>query len=107
MTAIEHDNTIADFQQLYAVTVVHSSRVCDTFGVDRRRNVLRQHAAYIVIVIIAELLGQCEAVGFIEFAKRLVWIHELVRPSVHFFVRIVVKVQMLNLNDISKFISHR
>lgn len=66
MTAIEHGREIAIFQQLHAGADVHSSRVGRTFRVDSKGKVHSHHAAHIVVIIVAERLGQLTAVRFID-----------------------------------------
>lgn len=57
MFYIKHDNAAAVFQQLYLINVLHSSRVCSTFGVEGRRGVHSQPTASIVVFIVAERIG--------------------------------------------------
>lgn len=64
MTAIEHDQDVVVFRQLYAAYVVHISCVCSTLGVNGREKVHRYHALGIVEVLAAERIDLLATVCF-------------------------------------------
>lgn len=61
----------------------------------------------VVIVMVADRLGQGAALGFIDAAQGATRIHDLFHARVYFLVQIVLKVQEVNINGISYVIRSR
>lgn len=97
----------AVLQQVHAVEGVRSSHVCRTFEVDNRGKVRCHHAAHIVAAVVVERLGHRTAVRFIDFAEMVLWIHDLIHPRVGLLLKIVVKVQRVNMSGLSNATRHR
>lgn len=101
MVAIEPDYAIAFSEKRYAVEVVHSSRICCTSWVDSREKVYCHHAASIVVVIVAERVGQHTVLFVINVTQSVIWFHDFNHPNLDFLLQILVKIEAVNLNNLS------
>lgn len=59
-------------EQLHALDVVHSSRICCIFRADGRRKVGRHLCALLIILIGLEKLDQLAIVCFIDIEQRII-----------------------------------
>lgn len=72
--------------------------VCRIVRIKRTRNVYRYHTAYLVVLVVAELLGQHSALCFVYVTYRPICIGDLIHSCVDFLVQIVVRASALSLN---------
>lgn len=111
MALIKYDHTIVTFQKLYAVDVMHSSRICGIFQVTDSGNVHYQNPARIIVLLIVELVHVGVAMCVIDVLRRPIRIGDLIHCRRMFFVTIAVKDREINLNgfsislDIDKWLS--
>lgn len=61
------------FRQLGAVKVVHNISICRNFEVGGKGKVYRNHAAHIVVLMVAKRLNQGAAVWFVDDALTTIW----------------------------------
>lgn len=90
-TPVRREHTITVFQQFRTVDVVHSNPVCSTVQVDGSVRVQRHHAVHIVVLMVADRLGQGLAVCFIDVAQKVILILELILPLIGSFAQVVVR----------------
>lgn len=88
LTAIELDYTIAVFQQLHAVDGMHINYESDALQVEIRQKEHRHHAARIDVAKLAECLSRYAKLCFIDIAKRIIQVLNLIKPRLDLVVQI-------------------
>lgn len=101
MLSIEQDHTIAVFQLLLAIVIVHSSGIFGTSQVDCSEKVLCYNAAGLVASTAAEQRSQFTSVRFISVEQRVIRIYVFNLSRMEFFEQIVVTVGKVNPNGLS------
>lgn len=106
MTAMEHAQSIAIFQQLYAVEGAHSSSAYGTLRVNGRQKVQYRHDAHTVVFIVVERPGQYVVLCLIVVMRSAVQIRDLNYPRLDLLVQIVLKDQVVSLYGLSDVIRY-